>query len=83
MKFTILFLFAVFMLALAQKREEDRVTGLNIPYHLPWYSGYLNISDEKAFHYIFFESQHDPDNDPVLLWLNGGPGCSSLIGFSY
>lgn len=47
-----------------------------------WYSGYLDF-DTGKFHYVFFDSQKDPDNDPLVLWLNGGPGCSSLIGMVY
>ena len=45
-----------------------------------WYSGYLDASPTKHLHYVFVTSQTNPKADPVVIWFNGGPGCSSMLG---
>lgn len=33
--------------------------------------------------YYFARSEKDPDEDPLVLWLSGGPGCSGISGLAY
>ena len=69
--------------------ESDRVVNLpEFPSQLNFsiYSGLLSLpySNQKQIHYVFLTkagTQSTVNDAPLILWLNGGPGCSSLDGF--
>lgn len=78
-------LLSIFSLA-ASAPEGDLVKNLpltqDFPLNFSIYSGYLplNNTNGKSLHYYFVTSEKDKAKDPLILWLNGGPGCSSLEG---
>eukprot|EP00897_Mesotaenium_endlicherianum_P001090 jgi/Mesen1/10982/ME000096S10551 len=49
------------------------------------YAGYyrLNRTHDTRMFYWFFESRGNKSEDPVVLWMTGGPGCASEVALFY
>ncbi|XP_072957781.1 serine carboxypeptidase 1-like isoform X1 [Typha angustifolia] len=45
------------------------------------YAGYITVGSEshrRHLYYYFATSERNPLEDPITLWINGGPGCATL-----
>ncbi|CAO1600968.1 hypothetical protein XANCAGTX0491_004638 [Xanthoria calcicola] len=58
----------------------------NVTFHVaPSWAGQIpipGVADDQLFFWLFQAENHDASRN-LIIWLNGGPGCSSLTGLTY
>ena len=70
--------------ALANTNKDD-VNGIfNSVSDDQWKTGLINVDEyrDDMFYWVF-KARQNPEQAPLVLWLTGGPGCSSEIALLY
>uniref|UniRef100_A0ACD5ZRN5 Uncharacterized protein n=1 Tax=Avena sativa TaxID=4498 RepID=A0ACD5ZRN5_AVESA len=67
------------------KTMISHLPGFRGPLPFSLQTGYVQVdkSNGVRLFYYFVQSERNPAEDPVLLWLTGGPGCSAFSGLVY
>ena len=78
----LLIVFILFALALSKttKQKISNLPGYSGP-PLNQYSGYVEVGETgRNIFYWYIESTGSAHDDPLVVWFQGGPGCSGLDG---
>ncbi|XP_064467760.1 probable serine carboxypeptidase CPVL [Ornithodoros turicata] len=67
---------------LEEARNLSRVGPIGTDPELESYSGFFTVKElyHNNLFFWFFPAKEEPSTAPVILWLQGGPGGSSLFG---
>ncbi|KAL8489287.1 hypothetical protein ACS0TY_024779 [Phlomoides rotata] len=72
----------IYVSAVESHYEADKIASFpgQPSVHFQQYSGYITVDkkQKRSYFYYFVEAETQPDSKPLVLWLNGGPGCSSI-----
>lgn len=65
---------------LSSKANEIKTLPGQPPVNFQQFAGYITVDEtqKRNLFYYFVQAETDPSSKPLVLWLNGGPGCSSI-----
>ncbi|KAJ1289338.1 hypothetical protein BS78_02G156600 [Paspalum vaginatum] len=71
--------------AAADERVVTHLPGFQGPLPFQLRTGYVEVDEHNGVRlfYYFTPSEGSPADDPLMLWLSGGPGCTSFTGLVY